>query len=167
MFETVTVSRCLEFAIETEKLGAGLYARLAERFKDDRELRELFWGLAGDEAKHEQLFRTLLDRIPPEVRNADISFERQNYLRAMSVSEVFSDNMSVGKAAESIRTRDDALGRAMDLEKATLSYYQAVSDIIGADETIEALIAVEKSHVAKVMELMITGAKYRGLDDRG
>ena len=34
-----------------------------------------------------------------------------------------------------------------------------------ADDILDALIAVEKKHVVKVMQLMVTGAKFRGLAD--
>lgn len=165
MIENVTVVKCLEFAIETEKVGAHLYEGLARRFPADRELCELLEGLGRDEVQHEQMFRAMHDRAVTRAGEADLSFEQQNYLRAMSISEIFSGKLALGKRVESIETRDDALERALHFEKATLAYYQAVREVLGADESLDALIAVEKRHVAKVMELMITGAKFRGLAD--
>lgn len=167
MIENVTVAKCLEFAIETERIGARLYDSLARRFSADRELRALLEGLGKDEAEHEQMFRGLRDRLLARAGDQEISFEQQNYLRAMSISEIFSGSKGLRKNVESLETRDDALERALLFEKATLSYYQAVSDVLGAEETLDSLIAIEKSHVVKIMQLMLTGAKFRGLADGG
>jgi rubrerythrin len=82
----------------------------------------------------------------------------------MSMSEVF-DAGALAKRVDGIRSREDALERALHLEKSTLAYYQAMREVLGADEVLDALIAVEKKHVVKVMQLMMTGAKFRGLAD--
>jgi len=82
----------------------------------------------------------------------------------MSVAEVF-DTEALSKRVDEIRTREDALERALGLEKATLAYYQAMREILGADDVLDSLITVEKRHVVKVMQLLLTGAKFRGLAD--
>jgi rubrerythrin len=165
MLEDVTVAKCLEFAVETEEIGAELYRRLAGKFSSDREISELFEGLGRDEEKHGEQFRLLRDQVLPRFRDHEISPEQQNYVRAMSMSAIFSGDKGLAKGVEGIKTREDALERALGLEKATLSYYQAVREITGADDILDALIAVEKKHVVKVMQLMVTGAKFRGLAD--
>lgn len=165
MIEKVTVAKCLEFAIKTEEIGAELYQRLAARFASDRELHDLFEGLGRDEAIHRDQFQVLHDRSLEKFRDHPVANDQQEYVRAMSMSEIFSGPKGLTKDLESIKTRDDALERALQLEKATLGYYQAVREIIGADEALDTLIAVEKKHVVKVMQLMMTEAKFRGLAD--
>jgi rubrerythrin len=165
MIENVTAAKCVEFAVQTEEIGAALYQALAKRFAADAELRELFEGLGRDEAQHRELFRALGERLAPRFRTARVSEEQRAYLRAMSASEVFSAARGPAQDLEGIRSRDDALERALNLEKATLAYYQAVREVIGADEVIDSLIEVEKRHVVKVMQLLITGEKFRGLAD--
>jgi rubrerythrin len=164
MIENITAAKCLEFAIKTEEMGAELYQRLAKKFSSDRELSELFEGLGRDEVQHGERFRALGERTLPRLRDQRIPIEQQNYLRAMSISDVFATK-ELARDVESIRSREDALERALNLEKATLGYYQAVRDILGEDDVLDSLIAVEKSHVVKVMQLMLTGAKFRGLSD--
>jgi rubrerythrin len=165
MIENVTVAKCLEFAIQTEEMGAELYQRLAKKFASDREICELFEGLGRDEVQHRELFQTLRDRSLPRFANQKIPVEQQDYVRAMSVSDVFSGSRGLAQNVEGIKNRDDALERVLHLEKATLAYYQAVRDIVGPEEALESLIAVEKRHVVKVMQLLLTGAKFRGLAD--
>ncbi len=165
MLEDVTVAKCLEFAVATEEIGAELYRRLAGKFSSDREVSELFEGLGRDEEKHGEQFRLLREQALPRYRDHEISPEQQNYVRAMSMSAILSGDKGLSDDVEGIKTREDALERALSLEKATLSYYQAVREITGPDDILDTLIAVEKKHVVKVMQLMMTGAKFRGLAD--
>lgn len=163
MLENVTPEKCVAFAVKTEEIGARMYQDLAARFPSDPELRELFAGLAQDEVEHAERFRALSDRLGSR-GDRSISPEEGEYLRATSMAEVF-DTEALAKRVDAIRSREDALERALHLEKATLAYYQAMRDALGPDEVLDALIAVEKKHVVKVMQLLITGAKFRGLAD--
>ena len=165
MIKDVTAASCVEFAIRTEEIGAELYQGLARKFASDRELRDLFEGLGRDEVHHGEQIRGLQQRLTPRFRDQPVSAEQRDYLRAMSMSEVFSGPKGLAGDVEGIRSRDDALERALHLEKATLAYYQAVRDLVGPEEVLDSLIAVEKKHVVKVMQLLITGAKFRGLAD--
>ncbi|HEU4382167.1 MAG TPA: ferritin family protein [Anaeromyxobacteraceae bacterium] len=164
MIKDVTAASCVEFAIKTEELGAEIYQALARKFASDRELRELFEGLGRDEVHHGEQIRGLQKRLDPRFRQP-VPAEQQDYLRAMSLSDVFSGPMGPARDVEGIRSRDDALERALNLEKATLSYYLAVREVVGPDEVLDSLIAMEKKHVVKVMQLLITGARFRGLAD--
>jgi rubrerythrin len=164
MIENVTPERCVEFAIRTEEIGARMYRDLAARFSSDPQLSELFQGLAKDEEEHGARFRALDDRLASRMREGPIPPEQRDYLRAMSMSELF-DTEALSKPVTAIRSRNDALERAFHLEKATLAYYQAMRDILGASEVVDTIIAVEKKHVVKVMQLMLTGEKFRGLAD--
>jgi rubrerythrin len=165
MIENVTAAKCLEFAIKAEEVGAELYQALARRFAADAELRGLFEALGRDELQHGELFRGLHQRAASRAAAAPLSSEQQDYLRAMALSEVFAGKKGIAENLDGIATRDDALERALNLEKATLAYYQAVRDVIGADEALDMLISVEKRHVVLVMQLLLTGAKFRGLAD--
>jgi rubrerythrin len=165
MIENVTPAKCVEFAIKTEEIGAELYHQLAEKFPSDRELTELFRELGREEVHHAEQFRALRDRFARSHEGQAISADQANYIRAMSMSDIFSGPKGLAMAVDGIRTRDDALERSLHLEKATLAYYQAVREALGADEVLDALIAVERRHVLMVMQLLVTGAKFRGFAD--
>jgi rubrerythrin len=161
MLEEATPRKALEFAVTTEKIGAQIYQKLAKRFEDNEELKELFTSLAKDEQAHEREFKALLDRLP--VDDNPVQYEQEQYLRAMAISDVFSDEEGIGKSVDAISTREDALERALSLEKSTLMYYTALSDVIGTSEAVDAIIAAEKRHVIRVMQLMITGERPKPL----
>jgi rubrerythrin len=166
MIEDVTSASCVEFATNVEEMGASLYGSLAKKFSGDAELGGLFEGLARDEVQHKAIFRAFRDRMASSSTSRKVPAELAHYLRAMSMSEVFAGMKGLHTDLDAIRTRDDALERALKFEKATLGFFQAMQDVFEEDDVFAPLIAVERGHVAKVMELMITGAKYRGLGDK-
>ena len=44
-------------------------------------------------------------------------------------------------------------------------FYQAISEVIGPNEALDAIIAAEKDHLFKLMKVVTAGAKFRGLQD--
>jgi rubrerythrin len=160
MLDELTIRKAVEFAVKTEELGGVFYEKMAKKFAGDPEIGQIFAKLAEDEHVHEEQFSKLLDVVPkdPQVSSQDT---RMQVLRAMSMSEFFMGADGLYKNLDEITTREDALRRAFELEKATLSYYQAMRDVIGENSYLEAIIQAERAHVAKVMEFMITGAEVR------
>ena len=78
--------------------------------------------------------------------------ERLAVLRATSMSEFFLGEDGVFRNLDAIITREDALKRALRLEMDTLSYYQAIKDVLGDDETIDAMIQAERNHIAQILD---------------
>ncbi|HEY6107028.1 MAG TPA: ferritin family protein, partial [Anaeromyxobacteraceae bacterium] len=109
MIDEVTAETCLEFAIKTEEIGAELYHGLARRFASDSELRELFEGLGRDEVHHGEQIRAMGQRLVPRLRDEPVPAEQQDYLRAMSMSDIFSKGLARDVAG--IKSREDALER--------------------------------------------------------
>jgi len=160
--EDLTLSKAIDFAVETEKLGHHLYTRLARRFEGDEELYELFSTLAEDEMQHAARFAQLSDAAA--VQGDDLSFEQKQYLRAVSLSDIFSREAGLAKKPDEIVDRNDALQRAFNLEKTTLLYYQAMKEVLD-HEIVDEMIAEEKKHLTRVMKYMVTDAEFRGLGD--
>jgi rubrerythrin len=144
----MTPRQAIEFAVKTEELGTKFYQQLALKFSDQAELKELFELLAKDEVLHARQFRKLLERTP-----------------AMSLSQFFMGQEGLKKKCKEIEDTGDALGIAFELEKATLQYYSAMREVVGENDTLDAVIEAEKEHLTKVMQYVITDAKFRGLAD--
>jgi rubrerythrin len=164
MLEELTVRKAVEFAVKTEELGNIFYTRMSKKFADDSEISEIFGTLAKDELVHRKQFNNLLENIPEDsgVSSRD---ERMALLKIMSRSEFFMGEEGLSRKIDEIKTREDALERAVGLEKATLGYFQAMKDVLGDEPTLDDIIKIEKGHLVKLMEYMITGAKMRGLGD--
>jgi rubrerythrin len=164
MIENLTLDKALEFAILTEQNGAKFYDRMATKHAGDDELTELFQILARDEEVHEMQFKALAKKLP-EGRRTELSESDQATLRALVLAEHFNGNYDVLNKVDEMKTRDDALARAMELERSTLLYYHEMRQILGGSEVLDEIIAAEKDHLNKVMRLAVTGAKMRGLTD--
>jgi rubrerythrin len=164
MTEAMTPRQAIEFAVKTEELGTKFYQQLALKFSDQAELKELFELLAKDEVMHEAQFRRLLEKTPPD-EGVSTGPEFQ-YLRAMSLSQFFMGQEGLKKKCQEIEDKDDALGIAFELEKATLQFYSAMREVLGVNDTLDAVIEAEKAHLTKVMQYIVTDSKFRGLADK-
>lgn len=162
MIENATVETCLAFALETEALGAKLYQGLALKFATDPELRELFEELGRDELRHGEQIRVMGERLAARASHP-LSADEQAYLRAMSMSDVFSQPGGLTGDLAGIEGRDDALKRALHLEKATLAYYHALREVLGPDDVLDSLISMERKHVVGVMARLVGATLLRGL----
>ena len=163
MLQDLNLRKAIEFAVKTEQIGARVYERLARQFADDAELKQLFEHLGQEEVGHERQFQALLDKVP-ETGGEDVSHEQQQYLRAMTVSEIFSgDEQGLIKNLDQVKTREDALERALNMEKATLGYYKAMQDILGSSEALDGVIAAEKRHVVHIAKYLLTGEEVKGV----
>jgi len=147
--EITSLREAVDFAITTEQLGAKSYRRLARNLKDDNEIAELFLQLAQDEERHEAEFQALRETVP----DADVARdypETYGFLRAMSISEFFSPRSGMTRAVDEITSPSDALRRAVELEKATLGYYQALQEILGDSEALDGILRAEREHLLSV-----------------
>lgn len=158
----VTLEKVIDFALEVETRGHNLYLKLAEKFSGDAELHELFSTLAKDEEHHAQQFDALRDKA---AASGPLTDEQQAYLRAVSISEIFSPENGIDQNLDGIESREDALERSFRLERASLFYYKAMKEVLESD-MLDSMIAEEKSHLVQVMKYMVTGAKMRGLGDK-
>jgi rubrerythrin len=162
MIEDLNLRKAVEFAVTTEKHGAAFYDRLAEKFGDNEELKEVFTVLARDEEIHQLQFQRLLEKLPPD-EAGELGEADREYLRALSVAEIFYGNNDALNQVDEMETVEDGLERALGLERATLLYYHAMREVLGESDVLDSIIATEKAHMTRVMKYMMTGAKMRGL----
>ena len=166
MIEDVTLKGCMEFAVATEELGTRFYTRAAAAFQDNQDVHQIFTQLAKDEEAHRRQFAEFLKRTPPD-EGVSSSPEKVGYLRAMSISEFFSNREGPFTDIKKVRDRDEALKTAFEFEKATLAFYKAVEDHLGKMEPLSRVIEAEKGHVDVLMKaLLVEGSKFRSLQDR-
>jgi rubrerythrin len=150
MLRDPTPRKAIEFAVKTEEAGAIFYRKMARRLSDDREIHELFMKLAEDEDNHRAQFEALMEKVPEEFAFKS-QRERLAVLRATSMSEFFLGEDGVFRNLDSIRTVKDAVKRALRLEKDTLSYYQAIRDLIGKNSIVDAMIQAERNHIETLL----------------
>jgi rubrerythrin len=164
MIKDLSLKSCVEFAIATEETGARFYARLAGNFAGNQELASIFQLLGHDEEVHKGQFSELLNNLPA-VTSASNKPETADYVRAMSMSEFFSGDKGPLANIDKVKSRDDALEKVFGFEKATLGFYQAVKDLMGENSILNRIIEAEKSHITRLIKIMITGERFRSLQD--
>ena len=158
----LTLRSALELAATIEDKAAARYEALARTYADDPALAEVFAQLARDEAAHGSHFSELIERTPEEGGLEDKE-EALNLLRASAASKILSPE---GLArTDDFKTPVDALQGALELEKATLFFYQSLKDLLDDSEEVDHLIETEKRHVSALMKVLVSDARFRGLDD--
>ena len=158
----LTLRKSLELAATIEEKAAQRDQALAEKFADDEALARVFTQLAKDEAAHGSHFTDMIHGLPDEGRLEDKD-EALNLLRASAASAVFTPE-SLSRT-DDIRTPADALHKALELEKATLFFYQSLKDVLDESTEVDHLIQTEKRHVSTLMTVLLNDARFRGLDD--
>ncbi|MEZ5359382.1 MAG: ferritin family protein [Candidatus Zixiibacteriota bacterium] len=158
--EKLTLRKAVELAVITEQLGADYYTRMERKFANDPELKEIFGRLVKDEKSHEVLFKKILEKTPEDDKLQQ-DYEKYQFLRATVISthfrkEDFTDN------ADKITDAAQALGHALNFEKSTLQYYQAMMDVLGESPQLQEIIDAEKKHVLALFKVITSDAKFRG-----
>jgi rubrerythrin len=162
--ENLTLHKIVRLAVSTEQVGERFYTRLAKRFADNADVAAVFARLAKDETAHAAYFETLLSKAP--ATNEDLTgFEVGDYLRATAVGQFFKQEEL--ENIETIKTAEDALFAAANLERQTLMFYQALAETLDKnDPVMQDIINEEKEHLTAVMKVLMTGAKFRTLSDK-
>ena len=148
-----SVMEVIEQAIQTEKLGADFYTKMAEKFKDNEEFKTLFELLAGKEKEHENIFHSIMEKMGTSYQMPDNWGEASKYLRAIVESEFFlGDNKALPSSIDNLKNASDVLNYAMTFEKVTLLYYFGLKDIVTKKEAIDDIIKEEKGHIVWLSE---------------
>ncbi len=142
---TFSVREVVEQAVQTEKLGREFYARMAEKFRDQTELRRLFELLAVHEAKHEASFMNLEGRLSDDAPEG--WGEVTPYLRAIVDSEFFLGKDKCLPSLEHVKTAAEAIDFALCFERETLLYYYTLRETLREKNVIDEIIREEKSHI--------------------
>jgi rubrerythrin len=144
----------LEMALQTEKKGQDFYNAMADRFRDKKDLKDLFVKLALQEKKHEYSFEKLLETVTEQEPQG--WEEAQNYFRAMVESEFFMGGGKALIAMENVRNESDAVALALSFEKESILYYTGLRDFVSDKATIDEVIKEETEHVTWLRGLMET-----------
>ncbi|NOZ24602.1 MAG: ferritin family protein [Nitrospirae bacterium] len=140
-----SVREVVDQAVRTEKLGYDFYMSMAERFKDSRELKDLFETLAKKELVHKQSFEKLMEGLADEgVEGWD---EVSAYMRAFVESEFFLGSDKALVKMKEIGGIQDAVEFAIAFEKETLLYFLGLKKAVKEKDIVDEIIEEEQSHI--------------------
>jgi rubrerythrin len=148
--ENFSIREIIEQAVQTERLGNGFYSNMAQRFKENDKLKNLFELLATKERQHEIKFSELKNKVKDE--EPEGWEEASQYLRAIVESEFFLGKHKSLPSLEHLRKTEDAVRYALGFEKETLLYYHGLREIVRERKIMDEIINEEKSHIVWLNE---------------
>jgi len=149
---TFSVSEVLEMAEGLERKGANFYGKAAERF-DNPYIRKLFTELVAWEKKHEEIFaamRQQLHETDKESGDLNLDEDLALYLRAMEGLDVFDGKTDPAKELTGDEGMKDILKKAIEKEKSSIVYYNALKAFIPSEtdrKKVDDVIKEEMHHI--------------------
>lgn len=143
--EKFSIREIIEQAIQTEKLGNEFYMKMAEKFHDNKELKNLFETLSAHEVRHGKTFVSLKEKINDE--EPEGWEEVTPYLRAIVDAEFFLGKDKCLPSLEHVKTALEAVEFALCFERETLLYYYTLREVTNEKEILDKIIREEKSHI--------------------
>lgn len=144
----------VEMAIQTEQNGYAFYAEAAGKAKNESARSLLEW-LAGQEKQHEEVFRAMLDKPELHIPAEEYPGQREAFVQALLDSRVLPDKDTGLSRLQQMTEDDEIVKFALGFEKDTILFMQEMRDLIApaGRETVDKLIAQEKGHVQKLLQL--------------
>lgn len=158
MAEFFKASDVVGAAVEMERRGQAAYRQTAKATTDAK-VKRLFENLAVEEARHEEMFKAMAERIGPAELPAWSSMEEYSaYLGALLDSHaLFSPGFTDSLAAASTNL-DDAVRQAMRLEKDSMLFFQEMLYLVPGSEhpLIQECIEEERRHLRQLAAMLQT-----------
>ncbi|MDZ7372709.1 MAG: ferritin family protein [candidate division KSB1 bacterium] len=145
----------IEVAVQIEREGKEFFEAVAEAAKSE-EVRSVFQWLATEETRHMRVFEEMRDASDRLVLAGPYDWEEAGrYLKAMAEERVFPGLKEADRLARGLTDLSQVFRFALQIEKDNILYFHELRDLVseGDRSTLNQLIAEEKSHIRRLMEL--------------
>lgn len=155
----ITGGDVVDMAVQTEIEGERFYRAAAGR-SDKVEARELFIGLADEEARHKEAFEALSDHIVVTEIDPTTWEEGIAYIRATIDRAFFSGANAPIRAIALGATVEGMLRQAIAFEQQTILFFGALRDLVQSPNRpiIDRIVAEERRHVRRLTAMLSAGA---------
>jgi rubrerythrin len=150
---TFNALEILEMAEQIERNGEKFYRKAAQSVSD-RQIRQLFEGLAEMEAEHGKIFAGMKKQLSDEARESNV-FDPENemalYLQAMAGGHIFDLRQDLSAQLKGTESVKDILKLAIEAEKDSIVFYLGLKDFVSVKagkDKVEAVIKEEMGHIA-------------------
>ncbi len=146
-----------KMAQQIEKKGKKFYGIQAERFKNNKDLYDLFLRLKSEEDDHLKTFKNLSEEYKKDINEDGYKHlndpQVSGYLRALVEFSIFPENIE--KDDKNIESINDILLIAIMAEKESILYYQEILKYNEGktEEVLEKLIEEEKKHLLDLTKI--------------
>jgi rubrerythrin len=144
----------VDIGIEKEKMRRDFYAMVAELFKDDAPMNELFTKLSNWEVSHIEKFTEIRNRIQDYEAFETYEGELEDYMNAL-VDEKLYGVTTPAAFAKKIKKPVDAISYGMAFEKDAILFFNEIQPNMSPanGKIISELIAEEKKHLIYLYQL--------------
>jgi rubrerythrin len=142
-------------AVNIEQQGQAFYRQAAEASKKP-DIQDFFLFFAEEEARHEQFFQQLKDRLGRiELPAWSTSEEYSAYLQALIDSHsIFSPQLQKGLAEAT--SENEAIRLAMGFEKDTILFFMEMKELVPQSEQkiVQQCIEEEREHFRRLSKML-------------
>jgi len=155
MARNVTSNEVFEMALQIEQMGYDFYKTMAHN-ATNMQLREGYNQLAAQEKKHldsfEQL-RNLIEKI--DTNRLDNWEEVSLYFKALIDTKVLPTSPGSNSLVPELKDEIGAIQISISFEKDTILFLQEIARWVTPEDknSIEQLIAEEKNHILKLLQM--------------
>ena len=151
-----SINEIIEMAVQIERNGYAFYNEATKRKDLDDKSREFISWLRDQELEHEKKFLSLRDDT--ELKSLELSQDWELvalYLKTIVEGRIFNSEDSAIRRAIEAKNITEIIDYAINFEKDTLLYFQAISNNITYPKAIDILhqiINEEISHIIKLAD---------------
>ena len=151
MSKIFSIDELATFAVKIEEEGMAFYKEMAEKTKN-KDAKELYEFLVGEEAKHKVIFQELKDVLSKDVSPGTYGDEYNSYMRALVESVVFKKD---DKRKAGLQDEADVLDYAIDKEKDSILFYLGMKEMVSPENqvNVEKIINEERLHIIKLLDI--------------
>jgi rubrerythrin len=144
----------VDIGIEKEKKRRDFYAMVAELFKEEKDMNDLFTKLRDWESTHIEKFTEIRNRLQEYETFETYEGELEDYMTAL-VDEKLYDVVTPEIFAKKIKKPIDAINYGMSFEKDAILFFEELLPNMRPvnSASIQALIDEEKKHLIYLYQL--------------
>ena len=154
MGNVLSGSEIAELGVQIEINGKDFYDTLTLKAKD-KKAKETFKYLAGEEEKHIEKFKHILNSIRKYEPKEAYPQEYFSYMNSLASNHVFTQKNKGKEIAAKIKGEREAIDLGIKFEKDSVTFYEGMKKIMPKEdiETINTLIHEENNHITKLVLL--------------
>ena len=147
-------SEIVELGIQIEKNGRDFYTVLARQTKN-KAAAEIFVYLAGEEEKHIEAFKSILEQTEKFEVPSSYADEYFAYMNALAGGYVFTQKDKGSQIAKGITRDKEAVLMGIGFEKDSILFYEGMKKTVpqGHLSVIDGLIRQEQGHLKQLSDL--------------
>jgi len=144
----------IEAAVSIEENGYAFY-KSVEGAIDDKDVKDVFSFLAGEENRHIVAFKKIYEGIDDQEDTIIDDEDSSNYIKALAEKNVFTKKDAANDLVKNIKTPFDAINLALNFERDSILFFNEIKSFVSQDnrDLINKLIKEEHDHIVKLHKL--------------